>query len=56
MTVETPRIILHDPVDLRLDWDGIGILFTTFGIACAGLATVLYSVDNLHSGLVPTHA
>ncbi len=31
-------------VDLHLDWDRVGILFATFGIACAGLATVLYSV------------
>ena len=52
MTVETPRFGSTN-VDLRLDWDRIGILFATFGIACAGLATVLYSVGFLIQALSP---
>jgi len=44
--METPRIGTIT-VDLRLDWDRAGALLATFGIACAGIATVLYSVGFL---------
>jgi hypothetical protein len=33
------------------DWDRVGILFATFGIACSGIATVLYSVGFLIQAL-----
>jgi hypothetical protein len=35
----------------QLDWDQVGILFATFGIACSGMATVLYSVGFLIQAL-----
>lgn len=50
VTVETSRVS-SDSFDLRLDWDRIGLLFATFGIACAGLATVVYSVGFLVQAL-----
>ena len=50
VTVETPRTG-GVAFDLRLDWDRIGLLFATFGIACAGLATVFYSVGFLVQAL-----
>jgi hypothetical protein len=50
VAVETPRIG-SDSFDLRLDWDRIGLLLATFGIACAGLATVVYSVGFLVQAL-----
>jgi hypothetical protein len=31
----------------QFDWDRVGVLFATFGIACSGIATVLYSVGFL---------
>ncbi len=38
-------------VDLRLDWDRVGLLFATFGVACGGLATVFYSIGFLVQAL-----
>jgi hypothetical protein len=35
----------------QFDWDRVGILFATFGIACSGIATVLYSVGFLIQAL-----
>ena len=35
----------------RFDWDQVGVLFVTFGIACSGIATVLYSVGFLIQAL-----
>ena len=35
----------------RLDWDRIGVLFASFGIACGGVATVVYSVGFLVQAL-----
>ena len=34
-------------LELQLDWDRIGVLFASFGIGCAGIATVVYSVAFL---------
>ncbi len=48
--VETPRTGLVT-VDLRLDWDRVGLLFATFGVACGGLATVFYSIGFLVQAL-----
>jgi hypothetical protein len=31
----------------QFDWDRVGVLFATFGIACSGIARVLYSVGFL---------
>jgi hypothetical protein len=31
----------------QFDWDQVGVVFVTFGIACSGIATVLYSVGFL---------
>jgi hypothetical protein len=50
VTVETPRTGLVT-VDLRLDWDRVGLLFATFGVACGGLATVFYSIGFLIQAL-----
>jgi hypothetical protein len=50
MTVETPTIGTIT-LALHLDWDRVGILFATFGIACAGLSTVLYSAGFLLQAL-----
>ena len=52
VTVETPSIGSVTS-DLPLDWDRVGLLFATFGIACAGLATVVYSVGFLIQALSP---
>jgi hypothetical protein len=38
-------------VDLRLDWDRVGGLMATFGIACAGFATVLHGTGLLTRAL-----
>jgi hypothetical protein len=38
-------------LELHLDWDRIGVLFTSFGIACGGIATVVYSVGFLIQAL-----
>jgi hypothetical protein len=38
-------------VDFRLDWERLGVVLATFGIACAGLATVLYSTGFLIQAL-----
>jgi hypothetical protein len=48
--METPRIgtVTIDP---RLDWDRVGVLFATFGIACGGLATVFYGLGFLIQAL-----
>jgi hypothetical protein len=46
VTVETPRTGLVT-VDPRLDWDRVGLLLATFGVACGGLATVFYSIGFL---------
>jgi hypothetical protein len=46
--VETPRTVT---VDLQLDWDRVGLLFATFGVACGGLATVFYSIGFLIQAL-----
>jgi hypothetical protein len=35
----------------QFDWDLVGVLFATFGIACSGVATVLYSVGFLIQAL-----
>jgi hypothetical protein len=35
----------------QFDWDQVGVLFVTFGIACSGIATVLYSVGFLIQAL-----
>ena len=38
-------------LELQLDWDRIGVLFASFGIACGGIATVVYSVGFLIQAL-----
>jgi hypothetical protein len=38
-------------LELQLDWDRIGVLFASFGIACGGVATVVYSVGFLIQAL-----
>ena len=38
-------------LELHLDWDRIGVLFASFGIACGGIATVVYSVGFLIQAL-----
>jgi hypothetical protein len=35
----------------QFDWDQVGVVFVTFGIACSGIATVLYSVGFLIQAL-----
>jgi hypothetical protein len=50
VTVETSSIGTIT-LALHLDWDRVGILFATFGIACAGLSTVLYSAGFLLQAL-----
>jgi hypothetical protein len=35
----------------QVDWDRIGVVFVTFGIACSGVATLLYSVGFLIQAL-----
>jgi hypothetical protein len=37
--------------DRQVDWDRIGVVLVTFGIACSGIATVLYSVAFLIKAL-----
>lgn len=37
--------------DRQVDWDRIGVVLVTFGIACSGVATVLYSVGFLIKAL-----
>ena len=49
-SVEIPRTRTIT-VDFRLDWDRLGVVLATFGIACAGLATVLYSTGFLIQAL-----
>jgi hypothetical protein len=49
-TVEASRVGTIT-VDLRLDWDRIGFLFVTFGIACTGIATVLHGIGLLIQAL-----
>ena len=49
-SVEIPRTRTIT-VDFRLDWDRLGVVLATFGIACAGLATVLYSAGFLIQAL-----
>ena len=49
--MEAPRIGTVT-LELRLDWDRIGVLFASFGIACGGIATVVYSVGFLVQALV----
>lgn len=36
---------------LHLDWDRIGLVLVGFGIACAGIATVLYGAGFLVQAL-----
>ena len=48
--MEAPRIGTVT-LELRLDWDRIGVLFASFGIACGGVATVVYSVGFLVQAL-----
>jgi hypothetical protein len=38
-------------LELQLDWDRIGVLLASFGIACGGIATVLYSIGFLIQAL-----
>jgi hypothetical protein len=35
----------------QFDWDRIGVVFVTFGIACSGLATLLYGAGFLIQAL-----
>ena len=49
--MEAPRIGTVT-LEVRLDWDRIGVLFASFGIACGGIATVVYSVGFLVQALV----
>jgi hypothetical protein len=37
--------------DLQLDWDRIGILLVGFGMACSGVATILYGAGFLVQAL-----
>ncbi len=48
--MKTPDIISITS-NRQLDWDRIGVVFVTFGIACSGIATVLYSVGFLIQAL-----
>jgi hypothetical protein len=48
--MEAPRIGTVT-LELQLDWDRIGVLFASFGIACGGIATVVYSVGFLVQAL-----
>jgi hypothetical protein len=41
--MEAPKIG-NITMELPLDWDRIGVLFAAFGIACGGVATLVYSV------------
>ena len=41
--METPKIEAIT-LELQLDWDRIGVMFATFGLACGGVATLVYSV------------
>ena len=43
--------IVSIPSRQQFDWDLVGVLFVTFGIACSGIATVLYSVGFLIQAL-----
>jgi hypothetical protein len=38
-------------LELQLDWDRVGVLFASFGIACGGIATVIYSIGFLVQAL-----
>ena len=49
-TMEAPKIGTVT-LELHLDWDRIGVLFASFGIACGGIATVVYSVGFLIQAL-----
>ena len=49
-TMEAPKIGTIT-LELQLDWDRIGVLFASFGIACGGVATVVYSVGFLIQAL-----
>jgi hypothetical protein len=48
--MEAPKIGIIT-LELRLDWDRVGALFATFGIACAGIATVVDSIGFLVQAL-----
>jgi hypothetical protein len=48
--VEAPHTITI-AADRPVDWDRIGVVFVTFGIACSGIATLLYSVGFLIQAL-----
>jgi hypothetical protein len=48
--MEAPRIGIVT-LELQLDWDRIGVLFASFGIACGGIATVVYSIGFLVQAL-----
>ena len=48
--MKTPKIV-SIAADRPVDWDRIGVVFVTFGIACSGIATLLYSVGFLIQAL-----
>jgi hypothetical protein len=48
--MEAPRIGTVT-LELQLDWDRSGVLFASFGIACGGIATVVYSIGFLVQAL-----
>jgi hypothetical protein len=48
--VEAPQNV-SIVADRPVDWDRIGVVFVTFGIACSGIATLLYSVGFLIQAL-----
>jgi hypothetical protein len=48
--VEAPKIGTVT-LELQLDWDRIGILLVGFGMACSGVATILYSAGFLVQAL-----
>lgn len=48
--VEAPQNV-SIVADRQVDWDRIGVVFVTFGIACSGIATLLYSVGFLIQAL-----
>jgi hypothetical protein len=50
VTMETPKLEAIT-LELQLDWDRIGVMFATFGLACGGVATVVYSVGFLIQAL-----
>jgi hypothetical protein len=48
--METPKIGTIT-MELRLDWDRIGVLFVAFAIACTGIAIVVNSIGFLIQAL-----